>query len=256
MSTPTVTLIIDGVNYTCTPTPLTPPTPTPTPPPDSLVLLPAGITPTIYPLNALTNWIGVHDGATSGTAVGKTAYPVSVGGRTDARQFTSTFTGSGGFRWSVTYDNDISTDHFIYAGDLFFDSVAGLAQMELDNNQVTADGKTYIFGCQANANDGKWDITKAVTGSQWVASSAPGNPQSFPLSQWLHFEIMAHRDNAGNITYDSIYFNGTTYQIGVTLPAALKLGWAIGTLLVNFQLGGSGSGSVTAYASGLEVAKW
>jgi hypothetical protein len=251
MSTPTITLIIDGVSYNCTP--IAPPPP---PPAFGLFLLPSGVTPTIYSLDSLANWIGVKDSSASGTAVGTTAYPVSVGGRTNAREFTSTFTGNGGFRWSVTYDNDTASDHFIYAGDLYFTSVAGLAQMELDNNQVTADGKTYIFGCQANAADGKWDVTKAVTGSQWVATSAPGNPQTFPLSQWLHFEIYAYRDNAGNITYSAIYFNGTTYQIGVKLPAAESLGWAIGTLLVNFQIGGSGSGAVTAYASGLEVAKW
>jgi hypothetical protein len=218
--------------------------------------LPAGVTPTITHLDALTNWQGEHDGATSGTASGTTSYPVSIGGR-QARAFPSDYTSHGGFRYHVQYATDLTAKNFIYAGDLYFDSEFP-AQMELDNNQVTADGKTYIYGVQANKNDGKWDITKQDTQCHWVPSSAKGDPTQWPTKQWLHFEIASHRDDAGNITYDAVHLNGVTQQIGTVLPSARNIGWTKGHLLVNLQLGGasSGSGSIRCYGSNLQVARW
>ena len=241
-----VKLNIDGVDYAVTPA-LSP---------TGLLLVPAGITPVIDKLDALTGWIGVHDAATIGTAAGTTVYPVTVGGRT-TRSFSNTYTNFGGIRYHCRYDLDIKSSHFVYAGDLYFDSTVGLAQMELDNNQVTADGKTYIFGAQFNANDGKLDITKTDTACHWVPTAMAGNPKNWPLKTWLHFEIATHRDNLGNITYDAAHFNGITQKINATMPSSLMLGWGVGILLANFQLGGDGaSGSITAYASNLQVAKW
>jgi hypothetical protein len=255
-----VKLNIDGVDYTCTavvvdPLP-PPPVPPVVPPASGLVLLPAGVTPTITLLDALTNWQGEHDGATSGTASGTTSYPVSIGGR-QARAFPSDYTSHGGFRYHVQYATDLTAKNFIYAGDLYFDSEFP-AQMELDNNQVTADGKTYIFGVQANKNSGKWDITKQDTQCHWVPSSAKGDPTQWPTKQWLHFEIASHRDDLGNITYDAVHLNGVTQQIGTVLPSARNIGWTKGHLLVNVQLGGasSGSGSIRCYGSNLQVARW
>jgi hypothetical protein len=240
-----VKLNIDGVDFTVTPIS-----------PTGLLLVPVGVTAVVDELDAL-GWTGEQDAATDGTSVGATTYPVTIGGRTGARLFTNTYTNYGGFRYDVDYDTDATSTHFVYAGDLYFESVAGLAQIELDNNQVTSDGKTYIFGVQCNLNDGLWDITKTDTTCHWLPTAAVGNPKNFPLNTWLHFEIASHRDNAGNVTYDAVYFNGATQEINTTLPSAISLGWSIGACVVNLQIGGDGaSGSVEVYANNLKVAKW
>lgn len=246
-----IKLNIDGVDYTCTPNP-------PPPPPFGLFLLPAGVVPAITKLDALA-WVGTKDAATAGTATFQTEYPVTVGGK-QARSFSTKYALGAGVRFSCIYEplNDPTSTHFIYAGYLWIDDPSQVGQMELDNNQVTADGRTYIFGVQANANDGCWDITTMDPNARWLPTPAKANLHSWPAKTWLRFEIMSHRDNAGNITYDAIYLNGTTVQIGKTLPSAQKLGWNIGRLLVNWQLGGlSGkSGAIQAYGSEIEVAKW
>lgn len=230
----------------------------PSPPAYGLFLLPAGIVPTISELDALTNWAGEHDGATSGSATGGSTYPVTIGART-ARAFPSDYKNHGGFRYHVQYATDTKAKNFIYAGNLWFDSELP-AQMELDNNQVDAAQKVYIYGVQCNKNSGKWDITKQDTACHWVPSVAKGDPTQWPTKTWLPFEIMAHRDDAGNITYDAVYFNGVTQQIGQTLASARKIlpPWDVGHLLVNLQLGGSssGSGSIRCYGNGLKVARW
>lgn len=244
-----------------------PPPPPPPPAPAGLVLMPSGVKPTITPLDALTNWAGEWDGATnsagkdaSGKAIpgasGTTSYPVSIGGR-QARAFPSDYKNHGGFRYHVQYATDLNAKNFIYAGDLYFDSELP-AQMELDNNQVTADGKTYIYGVQCNKNSGKWDITKQDTACHWVPSSAKGDPTQWPTKTWLPFEIMCHRDDAGNIIYDAVRFNGVTQLINQTLPSARNIGWTKGHLLVNLQLGGASatSGSIRCYGSNLQVARW
>ena len=244
----TIKLNIDGVDYTCTPPP----------PPFGLILLPAGVTPVITNLDALA-WQGTKDEATPGAATFNTAYPVAIGGK-QARSFSNKYTNGAGVRFSCIYEpsGDTASTHFIYAGYLWIDDPSQIAQMELDNNQVTADGKTYIFGCQANANDNSWDITRMTPNSNWVPSGQSTNPQKWPAKQWMRFEVMSHRDNAGNVTYDQIYFNGVTMPVGKTLPSAQKLGWDVGRLLTNWQLGGvSGkSGLILTYGSGIQVAKW
>ena len=242
---------------TPTPTPTPAPTPPPTPPPTlGLVLLPAGVKPQITQLDALTNWLGEHDGATNGGAQGGSAYPVTIGGR-QARSFPSDYSNHGGMRYHVHYDTDTQAKHFIYAGDLYVEDPSQIAQMELDNNQVTQDGKTYIYGCQFNANDNSFDITWQDTQCHWKPSSAKGNPKQWPAKTWLHFEILSHRDDAGNITYDAVHLDGKTQQIGTTLPSARNIGWGVGHLLVNLQIGGANaSGSARVYGSNLQVARW
>lgn len=245
-----IKLNIDGIDYTVTA--IVPPPPVS---PTGLLLVPVGIVPIVVHLDALA-WLGEHDPATNGTALGATTYPVTIGGRT-ARAFPSDYTNHGGMRYHCNYASDTTSHNFVYAGDLWFDDPTPLAQMELDNNQVTADGKTYIFGAQCDANSGAWDITRQDTACHWVTTAAKGSPKLWPAKTWLHFEIASHRDDAGNITYDAVHFNGLTRQIGITLPSARNIGWKKGDCLVNFQEGGAGaSGSIYAYGSNMRIARW
>lgn len=243
-----ISLNIDGADYMVLPIP-------PPKSPTGLILAPSGVPIAVTMLDDLGTWTGEHDEATAGTATPTTKYPVLIGGRF-ARLFQSIFTDNGGARFHTVYGSDPTAKNFIYAGDLYFESVTDLAQMELDNNQVTADGKTYIFGCQCDKASGFWDVTFCDTGSHWKPTGFKGDPSTWPVNQWLHFEIACHRDDAGNITYDAIHFNGTTTAIGVTLAAALALQWTPGAMLVNFQLGGDGSGTINAYGSNLQIARW
>ena len=227
-------------------------------PASGFYLLPSGVTPTVVQLDALTTWAGEWHNATSGTATGTTTYPVTIDGR-QARSFPSTYTKNGGLRYHVQYAIDTKATHFIYAGDLWIDDPTQIAQMELDNNQVDTAQKVYIYGVQCNKNSGKWDITKQDTTCHWIPSTAKGDPTQWPAKRWLHFEIMSHRDNAGNITYDAVYLDGVTQLINQSLPSARKIlpVWGVGHLLVNLQLGGANaSGSIQAYGSGLKVARW
>jgi hypothetical protein len=244
------------------------PAPVVVPPPASgLVLLPPGVTPTITLLDGLTNWKGEWDSAThSGGkdaqgnvipgAKGTTSYPVAIGGR-QARAFPSDYLNHGGMRYHVQYATDTAARSFIFGGDLYFEGELP-DQMELDNNQVTADGKTYIFGVQCNGNDGLWDITYQDTRCHWKGSTAKGDPAKWPKNTWVHFEIMCHRDDSGNVIYDSVHFNGVTQFIATVLPSARALGWTVGHCLVNLQLGGASllSGSIRCYGSNMQVARW
>jgi len=235
------------------------PPPPPPAPAFGLVLLPAGITPTIVELDALKTWAGEWDNATSGSATGATSYPVTIGGRT-ARAFPSDYKKNGGMRYHVQYAIDSKAQHFIYAGDLWIEDPTQIAQMELDNNQVDVAQKVYIYGVQANKNSGKWDITKQDTACHWIPSPAKADPTLWPANKWLHFEIASHRDDAGNITYDAVHLDGVTQLINQTLPSARKIlpVWGMGHLLVNLQLGGASNvgGSIRVYGNGLKVARW
>lgn len=254
----TVTGNIVGGSLVVTPPAVVPPPVVIPPPAHGLFLLPAGVTPTISALDAMTNWAGEHDGATSGSATGGSTYPVTIGGR-QARAFPSDYKNHGGFRYHVQYATDTTAKNFIYAGDLWFDSELP-AQMELDNNQVDPAQKVYIYGVQCNKNSGKWDITKQDTACHWVPSIAKGDPTQWPIKTWLPFEIMSHRDDAGNIIYDAVRFNGVTQQINTVLPSARKIlpAWTVGHCLVNLQLGGASatSGSIRCYGNNLQVARW
>jgi hypothetical protein len=59
------------------------------------------------------------------------------------------------------------------------------------------------------------------------------------------------------VTHDWVSLDGTTsnFQNAVG-PSAESLGWAMGDLLLNFQLDGAGSGSITAYIDEMTIYRW
>lgn len=249
-----IKLNIDGIDYSVTPTP---------PPLSStgLFLVPPSVTPCTFQLTESPLWKGTPDEATSGTATLTSTYPVTIGGRT-ARKFQSVFTNNSGARFSCVYDSESTYTpmNFVYSGSLFIDGPQPIGQMELDNNEVDpVSGDTYIFGVQQNINSGSWDVTstdRTVIKCEWHPTQAKGSPANWPTNMWLPFEIASHRDNYGVITYDAVRFNGTTQPIQAIYPASLPLKWAKGIKLVNFQIGGKGTGTVIIYASNLQITCW
>jgi hypothetical protein len=64
------------------------------------------------------------------------------------------------------------------------------------------------------------------------------------------------RDDAGNVTYKSVWLDGVQQSLKATVPSAFALGWG-STLLTNFQVDGLGaSGSATVYLDNLSVYRW
>ena len=61
------------------------------------------------------------------------------------------------------------------------------------------------------------------------------------------------------VTHDWVTLDGAQSTfINATGAAAQKLGWALGDLLVNFQLDGenAGSGSITSYIHKMTIYSW
>jgi hypothetical protein len=224
---------------------------------------------TLVPSNAvsvssieeLSNWAGGHDPGTPGTSSGTMSLVSSPALSGDSRQFNTTFTGSGGEIYHVTWGSDQNAQNFVYDGWVYFSSSsANIGNLELDMNQVVSNGDTIIYGVQCDGYSGTWDYTEnAGTPSQpkdtWVHSSAPCNVRNWSPNTWHHVQISYSRDNSGNVTYHSAWLDGTESPINATVPSEFSLGWA-SVLLTNFQIDGLGSGSNTVYLNELTISRW
>jgi len=72
-----------------------------------------------------------------------------------------------------------------------------------------------------------------------------------------HIQIQTSRDDSGNVTYHSVWFDGVEQPINKTVNSEFSLGWALGCLVVNFQVDGRGtSGADTVYVDNLKMSRW
>jgi hypothetical protein len=73
---------------------------------------------------------------------------------------------------------------------------------------------------------------------------------------WHHVQASYSRDDAGKITYHSIWFDGAESPLNVTVNGAFDLGW--GPMInTQFQVDGLGSsGSTKVYLDSLTVSRW
>lgn len=212
-------------------------------------------------LDASTKWQWNHDAGTPGSSQGSTVYPVS-GFSSDnaAREFYMTYSARGGEIYHVSFGTDMTATHFVYDANVYVVNPSQLANLEMDMNDVTADGKTIILGTQCSTYSGSWEYTLVAGGHpHWHASNIPCDPLKWSANTWHHIQIASHRDNSGNATYDWVGVDGqyTNFQ-NATGPDALSLGWAKGDLLINFQIDGFSktSGSNTIYTDKLIVYRW
>lgn len=212
-------------------------------------------------LDGSGKWLFNHDPDTPGTSQGWTLYPVA--GLTDdnaARQFRATYTAKGGEIFHLQFTSDIRATHFIYDANIMLDDPKQLQNLELDMNQVMADGRTVIFGTQCSSGSGTWEYTTVSDGhTHWHPSNIRCNVQSWPAKTWRHIQIASERDSDGNVTYDWVCLDGACndFQNAWGLSAE-HLGWSVGHLLLNFQLDGSShdSGEMTAYVDKLTIYRW
>src|SRR6185437_11569305 len=167
-----------------------------------------------------------------------------------------------GERCWVSFGADTATTHFLYDAWIYFDSSSkNIANLELDMNQVLANGQTVIYGVQCDGGTGTWDYTKNSGTPQkpndaWVHSKASCNPRKWKVNTWHHVQIEYSRDASGNVTYKSVWLDGAKQDLNATVPSTFALGWG-STLLTNFQVDGVGaSGAATVYLDDLTIYRW
>jgi hypothetical protein len=213
-------------------------------------------------IQTLGKWKLADDSGTSGTASGTMSVVTLPSLSGQAREFATTYTKGGGERYWVSFGSDPKATNFLYDAWIYLaKSAAGVDTLELDMNQVTANGQTVIYGFQCDGNAHTWDYTENAGSptnyiDHWIQSSQACNVRNWPADTWHHVQVWYSRDDSGNVTYHSVWLDGKEQQIDATAPSSFALGWA-SVLLTNFQVDGQGSsGSSTAYVDELTVYRW
>jgi hypothetical protein len=213
-------------------------------------------------IQTLGSWQAVNDSGTNGSSNGSMSMVSSPSYNGTARKFVTNFWNYGGERYDASFGDDTTSTNFLYDGWVYIASPSnGIANVEMDMNQVMPNGQTVIFGFQCDGYSGTWDYTvnKGTPQSpsdQWAHSSAACNPRNWSTNTWHHVQVNYSRDDSGNVTYKAVWLDGKEQGINATVPSAFALGWAP-TLLTNFQVDGLGSsGSSTVYLDGLTVYRW
>ena len=97
-------------------------------------------------LQAISGWRNKFDPATGGSTAGSTAIVSSPSLSGKARQFSMSFTDYGGELFSASFGADATATHFIYDAQVMLTDPSGIANIEMDMNQVLANGQTVIYG--------------------------------------------------------------------------------------------------------------
>jgi hypothetical protein len=222
---------------------------------------PSGIT-VVSDIQSLPDWAWDHDPATHGSASGYSdiAPAPSVSG--NARQYSISFSDSGGEIFHKSFGKDTVSTHFIYDSYIWLENSSSIANIEMDLNQVIANGDTVIYGVQCDGYSGTWDYTLNIGSpdhprDKWNHSNIPcPDPKTWEPHTWHHVQLSYSRDGE-TVTYESVVLDGEQSDfVGATGNSAFRLGWGA-TLLTNFQLDGHGSeGSATAYVDKFTISRW
>ncbi|WP_162601369.1 chitobiase/beta-hexosaminidase C-terminal domain-containing protein [Occallatibacter savannae] len=212
-------------------------------------------------IQLLPNWRIKHDPATPGTSTGAmtlTSDPTQSG---QSEKYYTSYTNSGGELYSISYGNDTYSKNFVYDVQVYIASGSSLVNLEMDNNQVMSNGDTVIYAFQCSGYSNTWEYTGNLgtptsPSIHWLKSTAPCNPANWTRNTWHHIQIYTSRDDAGNVTYHSVWFDGVEAPINQTVNSAFSLNWGLGALVANFQVDGSGSGSATIYVDNFTQYRW
>ena len=225
-------------------------------------VIPAGAV-SVSAIQTLGNWQASSDSGASGTASGATVLGNSPSLSGTARKFATSYANYGDERYSATFGDDTTSSNFLYDGWVYIaGSSNGIANIEMDMNQVMANRQTVIFGFQCDGWTSTWDYTANNGTPQspvdvWLHSTASCNPRQWSPNTWHHVQVSYSRDSSGNVTYKSVWLDGAESVINATVPSAFALGWSP-TLLTNFQVDGetASAGSSTVYLDQLIVYRW
>jgi hypothetical protein len=204
--------------------------------------------------------VEAHDGGTPGESVGTMLYPATTPLYDDAIEFSMTYTKRAGERWSTDFAKDTKSTHFVLDLYVYFPDPSEVRNLEMDINQVDADGVTQIMSTQCAGEIGFWEYGDTHAGhDHWKSTKLPCNPADWAPNVWHHVQIGEHHDNDGNVTHDWVTLDGVyTPFVDATLPSVHAEHWGIGSINTQFQIEGSSSisGTTTAYVHNLTVYRW
>ncbi|HZZ39979.1 MAG TPA: hypothetical protein VFE06_12670 [Acidobacteriaceae bacterium] len=213
-------------------------------------------------IEALSNWELQHDPATNGKSSGAMNLVDTPAHTGAAREFVTQFTNGGGQLFHVSFGDDTEATNFLYDTWVYLDSSAShIANLEMDMNQVMENGETVIFGFQCDGYSGTWDYSENAgtperPSGRWVHSKAACNVRNWTINEWHHVQISYSRNDAGMVTYKSVWLDGREQAINGTGLGARALGWGP-VLLTNLQVDGLGTGgTATVYVNDLTVYRW
>jgi len=214
-------------------------------------------------IQSWNGWLAVNDtGSGPGWSEGTTALSSSLSLSGHARQFATTYTNYGGERYYLTIGRESWPKNFLYDTWVYLASTStGIANIEMDMNEVIWNGDTVIFGVQCDGYSNTWDYTAnkgtpANYVDTWQHSTAYCNPRDWTPNMWHHIQAQYSRDSVGNVTYKTVWLDGVEQFINATAPSAFSLGWG-NAVVTNFQVDGLGaSGSATVYADHMTVYRW
>jgi hypothetical protein len=207
-------------------------------------------------------WFEAHDSGTPGSSTGSTTYPATLaaGGYSDVLEFNMTYTDRAGERWSYDFgDNDSTSTHFVIDTDVYFPVPSEILNLEIDVNQVTADGMTHILSTQCAGAVNSWEVGDTVgTSAHWESINIPCNPANWQANVWHHVQIGEERGTGSAVILDWLILDNQYYPLNVVRNSALSLDWALGVVNTQFQIEGSStrSGAVTAYVHNFTVYRW
>jgi len=211
-------------------------------------------------LDGSSKWTEEHDGGTPGKSKGTTSYPAKTPAYDDSREFRMTYSDQAGERWSNTFIKDANASHFVLDTYVLLPKPSEVKNLELDINQVIANGETIILSTQCSGEVGRWEYGDTVgKHDHWKSSNIKCNPAEWQANVWHHIEIGEHRDANGFVTHDWVTVDGDYSAFdNATLESAHFLDWGKGDVNTQFQIEGSstGSGTVTAYIHKFTVYRW
>jgi hypothetical protein len=213
-------------------------------------------------IQAMTGWQATHDSAGQGSSSGSSSRVSSPSLYGTARRYETSFSNSGDERFSLNFSDDVNSKNFFYDAWVYLTSSANqLGNLEMDVNQVMADGKTVLVGVQCDGYTGHWAYTvnkgsASNVKPSWVSKSGTScNPRNWTRDKWHHVQFSFSRDDSGWITYQSVWLDGVKSTLNESAFGAADLGWGP-TINTQFQVDGMGSGSLTVYLDDLTISRW
>jgi len=214
-------------------------------------------------IQALGNWISVHDGGTTGSSSGTMSMASSPSLTGAARLFANQFNDYGGERYSVQFSDDVNASNFLYDSWVYIANNAnGFSNLEFDLEQTMANGETTIMGFQCDSWIQRWDYSvnggsPTAPNDTWLHSYSPCNVHAWAPNQWHHVQIYFSHNDSGWVTYHSVWLDGVEQDLNFTVFSGYSLGWAP-TILTNFQIDGNSSGTTwgNVYLDEMTVYRW